>query len=288
MDKRRGIDISKHQGSVDFQDVANDGIEFAILRCGYAKTTDYRFSKYVKGCLSNGIDIVGIYLFSYALNKKQAIEEAEFAIRKAEEAGLPNDTIIFFDLEYDTLRYAKEKGVTIGKQQCIEHTKAFCERVNSSQYTAGVYFNLDYYKRMYDGVLLDEYVRWLADWTGDADLPCEYHQYTSKGSVDGIYGNVDMNYEINDTRVNRLHPDLKAVKKVLKGEYGNGKERVESLKKDGYDPKHIQTLVNSYVKAANAVINGAYGNGVDRKIKLRKAGYNYDIVQSYVNKIVER
>lgn len=192
--KKKGIDISVWQGNIDAGQIKNSGIDFVIIREGYRQAVDSRFFDNVKKCKEVGLAVMGVYHFSYALNAEQAKQEAQLAVANLEKAGLSKDTIVFFDFEYDTVTKAAAAGVTLGKTECNAHTKAFCETAESLGYRAGVYFNIDYYRNWYDHALLDQYIKWLADWTGDADYPCDFHQYTSKGSVPGISGNVDMNY----------------------------------------------------------------------------------------------
>lgn len=192
----KGMDISKWQGAVDFAKVAASGIQFVILREGYRQAVDGKFFEYVNGCRANNIPVKGVYHFSYALNADQARNEAAFCIAQVEKAGLGKDTVIFYDFEYDTVKQAKEKGVNLGKNECVAFTKAFCEYVTSHGYKAGIYSNIDYHKNMYTDELISQYIYWLADYTGDPDYPCMFHQYTSKGSVDGIAGNVDLDYSM--------------------------------------------------------------------------------------------
>ena len=194
MFKKRGIDISTWQGNIDAGKVKNSGIEFVILREGYRQTADSRFFENARKCKEVGLTVMGVYHFSYALNAEQAKQEAQSCIANLQKAGLGKDTIVFFDFEYDTVTKAAASGVTLGRAECNAHTKAFCETVESFGYKAGIYFNIDYYRNWYDHDLLDKYVKWLADWSGDADYSCSFHQYSSKGSVPGISGNVDMNY----------------------------------------------------------------------------------------------
>lgn len=193
-EKKKGIDISVWQGNIDARQIKNSGIDFAIIREGYRQTVDSKFFDNVKKCREAELAIMGIYHFSYALNAEQAKQEAQQAVTNLQKAGLDKDTIVFFDFEYDTVKKAVAAGVTLGKAECNIHTKAFCETVESLGYRAGVYFNIDYYRNWYDQTLLNQYVKWLADWIGEADYPCDFHQYTSKGCVPGISGSVDMNY----------------------------------------------------------------------------------------------
>ena len=194
MGKKKGIDISYWQGNINFAKVKADGIQFAILREGYRQTVDGKFHEYVQGCKYYGIPVLGVYHFSYALNVEQAIQEAVFCIEQMKKAGLGKDVIVFFDFEYDTITKAKNQGVHLGSKECNAHTKAFCEYVTSQGYKAGIYSNIDYYKNMYDKNLLEKYVFWLADYSGEPDYSCTFQQYTSSGKVNGINGNVDMDY----------------------------------------------------------------------------------------------
>lgn len=198
--KKKGIDISSWQGDINAKRVRDSGIEFVIFREGYRETADSKFFDNVKKCKEVGLAIIGVYHFSYALNIEQAKQEARFCVSNVKKAGLDKDTIVFFDFEYDTVTKAKAAGVALGKPECNTHTKAFCETVESLGYKAGIYFNIDYYKNWYDRELLNKYVKWLADWSGDADYDCDFHQYSSTGSVPGINGNVDMNYRYKEVK----------------------------------------------------------------------------------------
>lgn len=200
MAKQKGIDISYWQGNVDFSKVKKDGIQFAILREGYRKTIDENFIDYVTGCKNNGIPVVGVYHFLYSLTEADALAEAKSCVANVKKAGLGKDVIIFADFEYDTVTKAKAKGVTLGKAQCIAHTKTFCEYVESQGYKAGIYTNIDYYKNMYSQDLISKYVFWLAHYTsGNPAYTCDFQQYSSSGKVNGISGNVDMDYYFGST-----------------------------------------------------------------------------------------
>ena len=199
---KRGIDISYHQGSIDFSKVKKAGIDFVIARSSYRNTVDKKFHEYMKDCKVNGIPVLGVYHFIYALTEQAAIEEAKFCIKQVEKAGLSKDDIVIFaDFEYDTVDKAKAKGVVLGPAECNAFTKAFCEYVESCGYKAGIYSNIDYYKNWYNKELLEKYVFWLADYTGGPDYDCVIQQYTSSGSVEGISGRVDMNYYYGEKKV---------------------------------------------------------------------------------------
>lgn len=192
--KKRGIDISYHQGNVDFEQVRDSGIEFVILRSSYRNTVDKKFFEYVEKARSAGIWILGVYHFSYALNEAEAVKEADYMIKQVEKAGLGKETLCFFDFEYDTVKKAETKGVILGKKECNAHTLAFCNRVKELGYKAGIYLNKDFYQNWYEFSVLSSFRVWLADYTGEADFSCLLQQYTSEGSVPGINTDVDMDY----------------------------------------------------------------------------------------------
>lgn len=192
--RKKGIDISYHQGNIHFNSVKKSGIEFVILREGYRDSVDKKFFEYVKKAKEVGIPVIGVYHFSYALNEKQAKEEADFCIKNMKTSGLGKDVIVFFDFEYDTVKKAAAKGVTLKSKQCNKHTLAFCERVKELGYIPGVYTNLDYYRNWYEKDTISKYHIWLADYSGGPDIKCLLQQYTSSGTVSGISGKVDMNY----------------------------------------------------------------------------------------------
>lgn len=325
-EKKKGIDISVWQGNIDAGKIKNSGIDFVIVREGYRQAVDSRFFDNVRKCKEVGLSVMGIYHFSYALNAEQAKQEAQVAVANLEKAGLGKDTIVFFDFEYDTVTKAAVSGVTLRKAECNAYTKAFCETVTSLGYRAGVYFNIDYYRNWYDHALLDQYVKWLADWTGEANYPCDFHQYTSKGSVPGIRGNVDMNYYFvpeNKGEVaedgnkgsavkvgNKEHEVVAGVtaekvpevaksidelaNEVLQGAWGNGDARKTALTNAGYNYTEVQSRVNHLVSSskksidavAREVIQGKWGNGQERKDRLTKAGYDFSAVQKRVGELM--
>lgn len=190
MAKIKGIDISFWQNKVDFKRVAASGIKFAILREGYRKTIDSRFLEYVKGCQDNNIYIM-VYHFIYTdgATPKQNAQSTYDNIKKA---GLdPSKTWIAADLEYDTW---KKNGQKCTKAKCTQYTKEYFDALKElGCKKLFVYTNQDYYKNYYDWSQL-KYPVWLADYKGDPNFPCAIQQYTNSGKVDGINGNVDMNY----------------------------------------------------------------------------------------------
>lgn len=192
-----GIDISKWNVIKNVNAIKQSEIDFVIMREGHGYSTDASFFDNVKKFKDSGIEIAGVYHFAYALDENSAVHEAESCIENLQKAGLKprKGFIVFYDFEYDTVSEAKKLGVTLTKKDCNTFTKAFCKRIEEAGYTAGIYFNYDYYVNWYDHDLLDQYEKWYADWRANAQPleGCVYHQYSSTGNVPGISGAVDMN-----------------------------------------------------------------------------------------------
>lgn len=187
-----GVDVSEHNGTVDWRGLKQAGVRFAIIRDGYGKSAeDSRFKYNIEQALANNIP-VGVYHFSYALDVAGAKKEAErcLEIIKGYNVSLP----VFFDFEYDTVRYASEHGVTLGKNQFNNHAVAFCETIEAAGYRAGVYYNLDYYNRMVDMSKIGKYVKWYAQYNSTPDISdWTIWQYSSSGTFSGVTGRFDMN-----------------------------------------------------------------------------------------------
>ena len=189
----KGIDVSSYQGNIDWEKVAADGIKFAILR-GTIKSgsMDTSFERNYKGATENGLD-VAVYHFSYALNSNTAINDAINLVNKLNGKKIP----IWLDLEWNT------QG-KLGKAKISEIAVAFVQACKNLGYECHIYSNLDWYKNYYEPTILSSIgcKFWIARYglnngtANDKYKPNigEYiWQYTSKGKVNGINGNVDMN-----------------------------------------------------------------------------------------------
>lgn len=191
-----GIDVSSHQGRIDWEKVKAAGIEFAIIRAGYGLTfVDEQFKRNAAECNRLGIPC-GAYWFSYATTPKKAQQEALALLNLVKPYRM--EYPLCFDLEYDTLRYAKQQGVTIGKAQATAHAKAFLSEIEKAGYYAMNYANKDYLINMFNMGVLARYDLWYALWGAKKDRDCGIWQYSSSGRVNGISGNVDMNQAFKD------------------------------------------------------------------------------------------
>lgn len=203
-------DLSTHNGLVNWDKLKEEGVEFVMLRAGYGRNNiDERFYDNASACVRLGIPF-GIYWFSYALSEQMAEQEAEYAI-----AAISRYLIrcpISYDLEYDTVRYASTKGITIDKALATKMVDAFCSRVERAGFEAWNYSNKDYLQRMFDSALLNKYPLWFARYN---DVPGRsgmvMWQRSSSGTVNGISGRVDMNYayrELESIRGSNEEPDV--------------------------------------------------------------------------------
>ncbi len=191
----KGIDVSKHQGVIDWDKVKAAGIDFAVIRAGLGKSTvDPQFVRNISACNRLGIP-AGVYWFSYARNTDETVQEAKscLAAVKPYRVEFP----IFFDLEYDTDRYLRQQGIVLTKKMATDHAEAFLSAVEAAGYYAANYANPDYLSRFFDSGLLKKYDLWLANYRENADIDkpprsCGIWQYWDKGRVSGIKGNVDL------------------------------------------------------------------------------------------------
>lgn len=181
-----GIDVSKHQGVIDWSKVKTD---FAILRAGFGRYTsqkDPQFERNYAGAKAAGIP-VGAYWYSYAKSAEEAREEAKACLQvlKGKQFEFP----IYFDIE-DTTQLVLDKAVLTA--MC----EAFCDTLEKAGYFAGVYASTYWFTSKLDHArLVGKYTIWLADYRAgyNKTLKRDMHQYTSNGHVDGISGRVDRN-----------------------------------------------------------------------------------------------
>ena len=196
MSKIKGVDVSYHRGYINWKKAKADGVKFAILREGYRKTIDSQFLNNVKNASANDIFIM-VYHFIYT-DGATPKQNAESTVANMKRAGLDHTKVfVWADLEYDTWNKNGEKCT---RDKCTKYTQQYLDALKSLGVTKmGIYLNQDYYKNYYTAEILKKYPLWLADYEGEPNYPCVIHQYSSKGSVDGISGNVDMNYLLDSS-----------------------------------------------------------------------------------------
>nr|DAO34968.1 MAG TPA: hypothetical protein [Caudoviricetes sp.] len=193
MAKQLCIDVSEHNGTIDWAAVKKAGINYAIIRDGYGTShVDNCFVRNMEGAIAQGIHI-GIYHFSYALSAAGAKAEAEYVIKLIQPYKGKIVLPVFFDFEYDTVDYAKKQGVTLGKEAFNAHTVAFCDTIQAAGYRAGVYYNLDYLRRYVDIDRIGKYVQWYAQYADTASATTwDFWQYSSSYTIAGCSGKFDV------------------------------------------------------------------------------------------------
>ena len=186
-DTMKGIDVSVHNGDIDWGKVKTDGIDFAIIRAGYgrlASQKDKRFEQNYSGAKAVGIP-VGAYWYSYAMNENEARQEADvfLSVIKGKQFEMP----VYFDLE-------EKKQFDLGKEKVSAIMRAFLERVESAGYFTGLYGSASPLFTHTADDIKSHYTIWLAHWVDRTNYSGAYAvwQYSEKGKVDGISGNVDL------------------------------------------------------------------------------------------------
>ena len=193
-----GIDVSKHNATIDWNAVKNSGVSFVIIRCGYRGYTqgslviDPKFEQNIRGANAAGLK-VGVYFFSQAVDEVEAVQEASFVLDAVK--GYKISYPIYLDVEYSGASRNSGRADGLDKATRTAVCKAFCATIRSGGYTAGVYANKSWLETMLDPGQLSSYKIWLAQYAAKPTYGGRYDmwQYKSTGRVSGITGNVDMN-----------------------------------------------------------------------------------------------
>lgn len=183
---KMGVDISRHDGKINWNKLKKSGIDFVILRVAYrgyqsgTLTLDQNFRTNIKGAVKAGLD-VGLYVFSQAENEAEALEEAEIALR--EIAPYKIQLPIFYDPEI--IRDDDARSDHITGAQFTDNAIAFCEKIKNAGYTAGVYSNMLWQAFEFDLTKLSGYVMWYADYEDVPQTPYHFSfwQYAEKGGT---------------------------------------------------------------------------------------------------------
>ena len=189
--EKRGIDISHHQGDIDF-DKLKGNIDFAMVRTSYGSF--YEDKKYKQNIL--GLERVkipyGLYHFSYATSIESAEKEAEGFINIIKKYNPTYPVVI--DIE------ASDRTSNVRGDTLVDIADTICRKIEEAGYYAMIYANLDYLNNKLNDSRLDKYDKWLAEWKSKPTYNKNFGiwQYSSKGSIPGINGNVDLNISYKD------------------------------------------------------------------------------------------
>lgn len=206
----KGPDISKHNGIVNIKQIRDAGYKRVGIRAGYGKNNvDQRYIANAEACYNLGVDVL-LYWFSYALNVEMAKNEGIYAVKQA--AKFWKRCPIAFDLEYDTVNYARKNGVNIDKAMATNMAIAFLKEVKNAGYIPVIYTNKDYKKNYFDiariatevGCVYVWYARYTSKISEGELIGNDIWQYTSKGSIPGVAGNVDLNNFYTDFETEKV------------------------------------------------------------------------------------
>lgn len=270
--KLKGIDVSVHQGFIDWNRVKASGIDFAILRVGYGSNIgnqdDGRFKRNADECARLKIPF-GVYLYSYADSIEKASSEADHVLRLID--GYKLSYPVYLDLEDPTTNRCSEKMIG-------DIAEVFCKKIKDAGFYPGIYANKFWFEKVLTDARFERYDRWVAQYNSECTYKGKYQiwQYSSAGNVEGIQGNVDVNYCYVDypTIINGKPSGLKPIEggtvelvdidkmvdEVLAGKWGNGADRKRNLIAAGYDYNIIQNAVNKRIMEGNAGVVAEYYN----------------------------
>ena len=198
----KGIDVSKHQGNIDWTKVAADGVEFAFVRAGLRGygtegklVEDETFEQNVTGALQAGLK-VGVYFYSQAITEEEVLEEANLVLEKVKPYNI--QLPIVYDVE--KVSGGKGRANALSVEERTHLTALFCQTIQDAGYKPMIYHNMEMSTLMLDLGQLEQYDKWFAYYNDDLYYPYAYKvwQYSEKGAVDGINEEVDLNIWFGD------------------------------------------------------------------------------------------
>ena len=297
---KKGIDVSEFQGKIDWEKVKNDGIEFAILRCGYgmdfSNQDDVEYERNANECERLGIPY-GVYLMSYANTVEKARSEAEHVLRLIE--GRKISLGVWHDIEDNGTSGA------INKETLTNIINTFCNTIKNAGYKVGVYASLNWLENKIEKTIKDNYDIWVAQYYSKCEYEGKYimWQHTSSGKVNGISTNVDMNILYKDLPVINNNDNnnsktnnseiVKSLQKALNKDYNCGLDvdgiigplTTKAVNNNmvrnftvGEFAKWVQErLIAKGYSLNNFGVDGRYGNESEKKVKEFQANCGIDV-----------
>jgi len=198
-----GVDLSYHNGKVDWNALAASPVEFVMLRCGYRGTTegglieDENFRSYAQEANERGIDM-GVYFFSQAINETEAVAEAEYVLKLIEDYDISYP--VAFDTEYVDGEENRFNQADLSREELTNITLAFLRRIEEAGYYPMVYASENWLRRRLDVAALADYDLWAPQYNEENDFMYDFTiwQYTESGSVPGVEGVCDINISFVD------------------------------------------------------------------------------------------
>lgn len=209
---QQGIDVSYHNGTLDWSTIKAAGVDFAILRAAYrgygtegTLVRDAKFAEYMQGAMSQGIP-VGAYIYSQAITTAEAVQEANYILNIVR--GYSLDLPIVFDYEFAGVKTGRLDSAwssgKLNKSKMTDIALAFCDTIKNAGYDAMVYANKTFFSKNLDHEVIENagYEIWLAHYTTNTNYTGDYKiwQYTSSGKIPGIANKVfDCNFMYSGT-----------------------------------------------------------------------------------------
>ena len=272
----KGVDVCKWNGNIKWDKAKESGVDYAIIQCGYGQDDNSQDDPMWKinadACTKEGVPF-GAYIYSYATNTTRAKSEAEHVLRLVK--GYKLSYPVYYDLEQSSVRS------TLSKSEIANVAQTFCDTIKKAGYEVGIYANTDWFTNYLTDSRFDQWGKWVAQYNSTCQYKGEYAmwQCSSKGSVDGIDGYVDLNIDLGVGSKN----EVRLVEK--EGEYycykGNtqmyGEQRIDNAWY--YFDKDNGKMRIGFVNLGNKIVY----YGVDGKMqygeqKVNNAWYYFDKV----------
>ncbi|MBB5183166.1 glycoside hydrolase family 25 protein [Catenisphaera adipataccumulans] len=190
-----GIDVSSHQGDIDWDQVKDSGVDFVMIRCGFSSLdtgkvhTDENFKKNIKAAKKAGLR-VGVYYFSSAKTKKEVTKEANYVLNLIKDYDL--EFPVAYDMEYYN---GASRADSLSKNKKTQLALTFCEKIEDAGYTPLIYGNDTWFTDHVKLSKVKKYALWYASYSQKPNMTHYFAmwQYSNTGSLPGIDGDVDMN-----------------------------------------------------------------------------------------------
>ncbi|MBQ9314887.1 MAG: LysM peptidoglycan-binding domain-containing protein [Clostridia bacterium] len=260
----KGIDVSAHQGNINWDAVKASGIEFAIIRISYGQSAvDSKAIRNIEECIRVGMPF-GVYVYSYALNVNNAINEANLVIKTLAPYKNKVKFPVIIDME-DADGYKAKHGMP-SNDTLVSICEKECLMFEEAGYYAAIYASKSWFDTKLNSSRLNRFDKWMAWWYSQASSKFDHNtyglwQYTSSGKVNGISGNVDMNESFKD------YPSIIG---------GGNPTPAQPSAPTTNEP------TGSTLDLAAAVMRGEYG---DLGVRKNNLGNRYNEVQDFINHI---
>lgn len=191
----KGVDVSYHQGDINWEKAKSSGVKFAIIRAGNGTKEDIKFKANIEGALNAGME-VGVYWFSNAYTVNSTKDEAQKCMEVISPYKNELSFPVFFDYEEYTIKSAQDNKVNLSLSSVSNICETFLSKLKLNGYKCGIYTNKTVSKFYISDNLRNSYDFWIAQYNGRCTYWGKYTmwQYSKSGKVDGINGNVDLNY----------------------------------------------------------------------------------------------